>query len=179
MDMKAANRSVSWTEACSRVENGQGCLISDHLSMKGPVRLWWTSDDVAVITPYACFFEEFPDSLEPLNSEFDMWCRSRYTNAELGTALLVELSSTTTRVAPVSRRKAFSWSSAQICELERHQQADRFAAVAQRHHKQPRAAIPASGRITDHGAGAVIHLAFFTWGGFDYGARFRRVAEAA
>jgi hypothetical protein len=120
MDMKAANRSVSWTEACSRVENGQGCLISDHLSMKGPVRLWWTSDDVAVITPYACFFEEFPDSLEPLNSEFDMWCRSRYTNAELGTALLVELSSTTTRVAPVSRRKAFSWSSAQICELERN-----------------------------------------------------------
>jgi hypothetical protein len=72
MDMKAANRSVSWAEACSRAENGNGCLISDHQSMKGPVRVWWTSNDVPAITPYACFFEESPDSLESLNSEFDV-----------------------------------------------------------------------------------------------------------
>lgn len=93
-NMRAANRSLPWSEACRRVENGHGCLISDHLSIKGPVRLWWTAEDVAAITPHACFFEELPDNEESLDSEFDVWCRSRYTNAESGTALLVELCGT-------------------------------------------------------------------------------------
>jgi hypothetical protein len=60
----------------------------------------------------------------------------------------------------------------------KHQQANRFAAVAQRHHKQPRAAILASNGIADHGPSAIVNLAFFTWGGFDYRARFRRVIES-
>jgi hypothetical protein len=61
------------------------------LSLKGPVRLWWTSDDVPAVSPHPCLFEEAPDSLESINSEFDAWCRSRYTNPQSGVAQLVVL----------------------------------------------------------------------------------------
>jgi hypothetical protein len=97
MEMKEANRLVSWAEACSFMENGPGCLIGEHLSMKGPVRLWWTHDDVSAPASGAGHFEEMPnspESLESLNFEFEESCRSRYTCAESGTALLVNLSDT-------------------------------------------------------------------------------------
>src|SRR5215472_313207 len=60
----------------------------------------------------------------------------------------------------------------------KRQQPDCLAAVAQSKHEQPSAAILAGARIADHGAGAVIYLAFFAWGAFDYRARFRRIAGA-
>ena len=85
------------------------------------------------------------------------------------------LSSTTTRVAPPSRRKAFSCSSAQICELERKtSRRTRLAAVAQRQHEQPRAPVLAGVRIAHHRAGAVIDLRFFAGCGLDDRACFRR-----
>jgi len=89
--MKAANRLVSWSEVRSHVENGHGCLISDHLSYKGPVRLWRTQDDVPGVSPYPYVLEESPDSLESPNSELDAWCRARFTTPQSGTAVLVEL----------------------------------------------------------------------------------------
>jgi len=38
-EMKSVNRLVSWTAARSYIENGNGCVISEHLSLKGPTRL--------------------------------------------------------------------------------------------------------------------------------------------
>jgi hypothetical protein len=90
-EMKAANRLVSWAEVRSHVESGHGCLISDHLSLKGPTRLWWTSDDVPAVSPCTYVVEEPPGLLEAPNSEFDAWCRSRYTNPQSGAGMLVEL----------------------------------------------------------------------------------------
>ena len=55
-----------------------------------------------------------------------------------------------------------------------HQQANRLAAVTQRQHEQPRAAILAAVRVADHGAGAVIDLGLFTGRGLDHRAGFRR-----
>jgi hypothetical protein len=51
-EMKSADRLVSWTEARSYMENGNGFLISEHFSLKGPTRLWWTPDDVPAISPH-------------------------------------------------------------------------------------------------------------------------------
>src|ERR1700682_5696412 len=75
-----------------------------------------------------------------------------------------KLSRTTTRVAPPSRRNAFSCNSAQMRELERNvKKACRLAATAQHHHEQSGASIFSGLRIPDHGAGAVVHLRLFSW----------------
>ena len=89
------------------------------------------------------------------------------------------LSSTTTRVAPPSRRNAFSCSSAQIRELERNtSRRTDFAAVAQRQHEQPRAPVLAGLRVAHHRAVAVIDLRFFAGRGLDHHASFRRWRSA-
>ena len=65
------------------------------------------------------------------------------------------------RVAPPSRRKACSCSSAQMRVLELEgQQANGLAAVAQRQHEQPVRRYWPRVRIAHHGAGAVIDLRF-------------------
>src|ERR1700747_72024 len=79
------------------------------------------------------------------------------------------LSRTTMRVAPPSRRKARSCSSAQIRELERK--------VSRRtdlrlHHEQPGAPILAALWIAHHGAGAVINLRLLAGRGDDHNAGF-------
>ena len=52
-------------------------------------------------------------------------------------------------------------------------EANRFAAVAERHHEQPGPSIFAAQRIANHGASAVIDLAFFSGGGADNPRCFR------
>ena len=54
-----------------------------------------------------------------------------------------------------------------------HQQANRFPAVAERQHEQPRAPVLAALRIAHHGAGAVIDLRLFARRGLDHHASFR------
>jgi transposase len=56
----------------------------------------------------------------------------------------------------------------------RHQQADRFTAVAQSQYEQARAAVLTAVRVAHHGARAVIDLRLFTGRGLDHHARFRR-----
>ena len=56
--------------------------------------------------------------------------------------------------------------------LER-QQPDRFAAVAQRHHEQPRPSVLARLRIPDHRSGPVVDLRFLSSSGLDDSDRFR------
>ena len=58
----------------------------------------------------------------------------------------------------------------------RHQQTNRLAAVAQRHHEQPRAPVFARGCVADHRAVAVIDLALFAGRGLDDHTSFRRLA---
>ena len=53
------------------------------------------------------------------------------------------------------------------------EQTDRLAAVAQGQHEQAGAAVLATLRVADHGAGAVIHLGFFTGRGHDHGVSLR------
>ena len=59
-----------------------------------------------------------------------------------------------------------------------HQKANRFPAVSQRHHEQPRAPVLAGVRIAHHRTGAVIDLRFFAGRGFNHHAGFRRGRSA-
>lgn len=88
--MRKIGRSISWAEARSEVERGHGTFIGEYLSLKGPYRLWWTSDDVSVSSPHKCCFDEIPWG-ETESSDFFDWCCSRLTDAHNGTARLVEL----------------------------------------------------------------------------------------
>ena len=59
------------------------------------------------------------------------------------------------------------------------QQANGFAAVAQRHHEQPRAPVLAALRVAHHRTGAVIDLGFFAGCGDDHArAGFRPLGAA-
>ena len=58
------------------------------------------------------------------------------------------------------------------------QQANRFTAVAQSHHEQPRASVLATERFAGHGAFAVIDLGLFARRGFDHRASFHPYAWA-
>ena len=83
------------------------------------------------------------------------------------------------RVAPPSRRKALSCSSAQMRELERKTSSRTdFAAVAQRQHEQPGAAVLAAFGIAHHGAGAVINLGLLAGRGDDHRAGFGGLVAA-
>ena len=58
------------------------------------------------------------------------------------------------------------------------EQTDRLAAVTQGQHEQAGAAVLAALGVADHGAGAVIHLRFFTGSGDDHGVSFRHRCSA-
>src|ERR1700722_11065348 len=68
---------------------------------------------------------------------------------------------------PPSRRKAFSWSSAQMRARTPRQQTNAFAAVSQGQHEQPGPPVLARLRVAHHGATAVVDLRFFPWLGQD------------
>jgi hypothetical protein len=84
------------------------------------------------------------------------------------------LSSTTMRVLPPSRQKAFSCSSAQMRELERKENKTyRLAAASECQYEQSCASVFASLRIADYRSGAVIDLGLFCGCGNDHGSRLR------
>src|SRR6266852_7269880 len=58
------------------------------------------------------------------------------------------------------------------------QQAHRFAAVAQRHHEQSRAAILAALRVAHHRTTAVVDLRLFSWGGENDDGRFWKLGDS-
>ena len=51
--MEPSGRLITWKEFESAIENGRGTAIGESLSMKGPFRLWWTPEDIPVVSPYS------------------------------------------------------------------------------------------------------------------------------
>ncbi len=86
--MKDRGRFRNWQEIESSPT--EGTLIIEQAQKDG-CRVWWTSDDVAVITPHPIPEE---DDLDYLRIEaplpFVQWCSERYTSPNSGRALLTE-----------------------------------------------------------------------------------------
>ncbi len=89
MLMKSRGRLITWQELLRAMRDEGGTCIEERFSPKGPVRFWWTPEDVHRESPYAIidwFTMRKGRGAEP----FIRWCRERYTSADGGSAVLVD-----------------------------------------------------------------------------------------
>ncbi|MGH9563247.1 MAG: hypothetical protein ACRD3S_17470 [Terracidiphilus sp.] len=101
--MKSQGRLISWPEFVRTMRERGGTCIEEKFSPKGPWRFWWTPDDVQRESPHE-IIDWFTMRKGRQYEPFVHWCRGRYTNAEKGSAVLVD-------AARVPRRDIYAlWS---------------------------------------------------------------------
>jgi hypothetical protein len=88
MRMKSAGRLMTWADFV-RAMHGSGTCIEERFSPKGPVRFWWTQEDVYGESPYE-IIDWFTMRKGRAAEPFIRWCRQRYTGADGGQAMLVD-----------------------------------------------------------------------------------------
>ena len=85
--MELLGRVISWAALIKELDKGEGTLIVERFSLKGPIRWWWTTENLYEICPYP-----LADWLTMISdSDFQSarkWCSERYTGAG-GRALLI------------------------------------------------------------------------------------------
>jgi len=89
MLMKSRGRLVTWADLLRVMHDEGGTCIEERFSPKGPVRFWWTPENVYHESPYEIidwFTMRKGRGAEP----FIRWCRERYTSADGGSAVLVD-----------------------------------------------------------------------------------------
>jgi hypothetical protein len=52
-DMTRTGRTFEWQSFSRELEAGRGTLIIELFSFKGPIRRWWTADDIYEKCPFA------------------------------------------------------------------------------------------------------------------------------
>jgi hypothetical protein len=98
--LKSRGRLINWQEFLRSMRDSGGTCIEEKFSPKGPVRFWWTPEDVAAQSPYE-IIDWFTMRKGRRGASFVSWCRQRYTNADTGSAVLVD-------VAFVPRREIYA-----------------------------------------------------------------------
>jgi hypothetical protein len=76
--MKLAGRVMSERQWTAALDEKRGTLIEEWFSQKGPVRYWWTEDDIPSVTPFAWTASGFEASVGREYDEFSLWCHSNY-----------------------------------------------------------------------------------------------------
>jgi hypothetical protein len=89
--MRKASRLMRWEEFKQAIGNGEGTAIAEHLSTKGPSRIWWTSEDVPATCPHKWKRERNIAWMEPEFLPFFEWSYARFTNPQSGLARLVRI----------------------------------------------------------------------------------------
>jgi hypothetical protein len=89
MLLKSRGRLISWQEFLRSMRDSGGTCIEEKFSPKGPVRFWWTPRDVAAESPHE-IIDWFTMRKGRRGDAFVHWCRERFTNADTGTAVLVD-----------------------------------------------------------------------------------------
>lgn len=86
--MRVTGRTMDWARFIREMKDGHGTLIVERFSFKGPIRMWWTDDNVYELCPHPLV-----DWLTmATDADFDAardWCHERYTSAK-ASALLVD-----------------------------------------------------------------------------------------
>jgi len=86
--MLERGRIMEWAAFRQAIAEDKGTLIEERYSFKGPVRWWWTSENVYEICPHPIV-----DWMTMLNSSSfratTEWFRLRYTDPSAGRAFLV------------------------------------------------------------------------------------------
>src|SRR5580700_6606649 len=63
--MSASGRLMTWKALQLALEHRQGTVIGEYLSLGGPFRVWWTSDDIPAVSPHRWEREKRLAWLEP------------------------------------------------------------------------------------------------------------------
>jgi len=91
-------RVVRISQIEEQVKFGRGTLIIERGFPKGPIRHWWTPDNIYELSPYPLGSPVNPFESSPFVEAID-WCRGRYTDVLKGTAALIEDRSVTPMIA--------------------------------------------------------------------------------
>jgi hypothetical protein len=86
--MKAQGRVLAWAGFQEKMRSSGGTCIEERFSPKGPVRFWWTQENVFTESPHK-IIDWFTMQKGGAATLFVHWCRKRYTSAA-GSALLVD-----------------------------------------------------------------------------------------
>jgi hypothetical protein len=89
MRMKSRGRLMTWADFVRAMHGSGGTCIEERFSPKGPVRFWWTPENVTGESPYP-IIDWFTMRKGRRAEPFIHWCRERYTAAEAGNAVLVD-----------------------------------------------------------------------------------------
>jgi hypothetical protein len=89
MRMKSRGRLMPWAEFVRTMRASGGTCIEERFTAKGPVRFWWTSEDLPGESPYP-IIDWFTMRKGRSSEPFIHWCRERYTAAAGGSAVLVD-----------------------------------------------------------------------------------------
>jgi hypothetical protein len=92
--LTAAGRWIDWSEVEAGLRAGVGTLIIEHRSPQGPVREWWTEDDVIARAPIplpADVRTPPPEEQIPAVLQYGRECAARYVDVESGSARLTEV----------------------------------------------------------------------------------------
>jgi hypothetical protein len=89
MLMKSRGRLIPWQEFLRSMHSSGGTCIEERFSPKGPVRFWWTAEDVYAESPHE-IIDWFTMRKGRKAEPFILWCRARYTEANGGSATLVD-----------------------------------------------------------------------------------------
>lgn len=87
-DMRSRGRAVAFSEIEKEANGGDGTLIVEWRFPQGPIRHWWTPEDIYVQCPYPLGSPVNPFESSPFADAVG-WCRERYTDPDKGSAALV------------------------------------------------------------------------------------------
>lgn len=87
--MKSRGRFMAWADFQRTMRESGGTCIEERFSAKGPVRFWWTPENVYGESPHA-IIDWFTMRKGGRFVPFVLWCRERYTGADGGSAIMVE-----------------------------------------------------------------------------------------
>ena len=87
--LKSRGRLINWQEFLRSMRENGGTCIEEKFSPKGPVRFWWTPENVFAESPHE-IIDWFTMRKGRRGASFVGWCRERYTNADTGIAVLVD-----------------------------------------------------------------------------------------
>ncbi len=85
--MKRSGRAMDWAHFVRELEGENGMLIVERFSFKGPIRLWWTRDDLYKTCQYR-LVDWVTMVQDPQFDPIRDWCHRKYTGAT-GEAMLV------------------------------------------------------------------------------------------
>ncbi len=77
--MKKAGRFIEWGELMDLSEYGKNGTLIFEQAQKASLRLWWTKDDLKMVSPYAMPVEGDIDYFFGVDCPFMRWLRENYT----------------------------------------------------------------------------------------------------